>query len=394
MVLQRKAVKYLEITIHDQVLGFVHIQCAKKQLVSIGNYQQFFASNKDKFDIIFIDGTHTEEQVLIDIDNAFGCLEKNGVIILHDCLPPDSWHQRDPASVKPNENWNGNVWKAVLRTFNQSSFHCFVLDMDWGCGIIDTAKNQVALNLNLPQDLNNHLHFPLLLEYKCRPQDYLQKCVKVFYHLACIGNWMEVFTGQIRQLQENGFNNIHFSVLGSELELNTVYEKLEHLNFRGFTIFHSTDLRLFEKPSLQAMEVYAKQNEGYVLYVHSKGVSNAVDTTKVKWRNLMMKELVQNWEYCMLNLPNYDAIGVNWRVMPPVSHFCGNFWYASTRYLRKLQEFNHYYEHPRYRIWDAIESKRLGCEFWISSGREVPKVLSLFCSNVDFCNQAYWKNMG
>ena len=106
----------------------------------------------------------------------------------------------------------------------------------------------------------------------------------------------------------------------------------------------------------------------------------------------MMKELVDNWEYCIQQLSKYDVIGVNWRDMPPTSHFCGNFWYSSTRYLRKLADFRFYYDHPRYRVYNPVYDKRLGCEFWIGSGSVVPQILSVYCRNVDFCNYNYWIN--
>ena len=106
----------------------------------------------------------------------------------------------------------------------------------------------------------------------------------------------------------------------------------------------------------------------------------------------MMKELVENWECCILQLPHYDVIGVNWREMPPISHFSGNFWYASTRYLHTLPDVQQYYENPKYQIPDPINYKRLGCEFWIGSGSKTPRVLSIGWKNVDFCNMNFWKD--
>ena len=48
---------------------------------------EFFEQNKEMFDIIFVDGLHTEEQATIDIKNSLKVLNKNGSIIVHDCLP-------------------------------------------------------------------------------------------------------------------------------------------------------------------------------------------------------------------------------------------------------------------------------------------------------------------
>ncbi len=44
----------------------------------------FFNKNKINYDLIFIDGNHTINQVLKDTINSLNCLNKNGIIILHD----------------------------------------------------------------------------------------------------------------------------------------------------------------------------------------------------------------------------------------------------------------------------------------------------------------------
>jgi hypothetical protein len=60
-----------------------------------------------------------------------------------------------------------------------------------------------------------------------------------------------------------------------------------------------------------AIEEHARKIEGYVLYLHSKGVSNPFDENRMKWRRLMMHELIKNWVYCISRLKYYDVIGVN-----------------------------------------------------------------------------------
>ena len=389
---QRKASHYLEISPPDQMNNFNEIQCGNKACTYNNISDSFFEKNHDKFDIIFIDGLHTEEQVLKDIKYSFCCLKKGGIIILHDCMPPDAWHQRNHEEFKSGENWNGTVWKAALRVFNQTSLRCVLLDTDWGCGIIDTSKRQFPVCIQFPDELDFGLHYPLLLKYRKSVANYLRENVKVFYHLACMGNWLQVFTEQMIQLKENGFDNINLTVLGNKKELHIVQSICEELNLESSVLFNSPDFNYFETPTLLAIEKHVRENEGYVLYLHSKGVSNPFDETKVKWRRLMMKELVQNWEKCVLELPHYDSIGVNWRDMPPISHYCGNFWYASARYLRKLSDFKCYYQNPSHKIQDSFNQKRLGCEFWISSSQKAPSVLSLVYRNIDFCNQEFWKD--
>lgn len=399
LIKQRNYKRYLEIGMHGQQHNFAHIQCCDKIHLASGStphfdesYNFFFNYSNEKFDLIFIDGIHTEDQVLKDINNAFKSLKEGGTILLHDCMPPDAWHQRGVEEFHQGENWNGTVWKAVLRIFNQTKYKCTLIDTDWGCGIIDTAMSQSPLFRDLPPDLDYEVHYKWLLGYKTSVTAFLRDRIKLYYHLACMGNWQQVLEEQLLQLRENGFQQINMTVLGGKEDLQRVNLTCENLKLDADIIFHDSELNYFEQPALLAIEEYAKQNEGHVLYLHSKGVSNPNDDTKVKWRRLMMRELVENWESCVLQLTKYDLIGVNWRDMPPVSHFCGNFWYASTQYLRKLVNFKHYYQNPRFQIWDAINHKRLGCEFWIGSANEKPNVLSLFCRNVDFCNKDYWRD--
>jgi Methyltransferase domain len=397
LISERQGKSYLEIGVYNEDNNFNHIRCERKIGVDLnpittfqGTSNEFFEQNQEEFDCVFIDSIHTEEQTLKDIGNARRCLSEKGIIILHDCMPPDEWHQRPLEYFKDGENWNGTVWKAALKVFNYTKYKCTLVDTDWGCGIIDTANRQVPLRRDFPDQLDYNIHYSELLEYKINVSDFIKGHVKVFFHLACMGNWKEVFNEQMTQLNRNGFNKINLTVLGSEQDLQVVKDIMDMCYIDGNIIFNSPDHTCFEQPAMIAIEEYARCNSGYVLYLHSKGVSNSSDINKMKWRRLMMSELVDNWRNCMIQLPHWDVIGVNWRTMPPTSHFSGNFWYASTDYLRKLADFKTYYDNPRYDISNSNFNKRLGCEFWIGSGEAEPSVLSLFCKNVDFCTNYYW----
>lgn len=99
-----------------------------------------------KYDIIFIDGLHVEEQVTRDILNSLAHLEENGVIIVHDCNPPTEWHQRSYEEAKTNgcRLWNGTVWKSIV-CFRQArpDLQMHVVDTDWGVGIIKRGSQEL-----------------------------------------------------------------------------------------------------------------------------------------------------------------------------------------------------------------------------------------------------------
>jgi len=47
---------------------------------------EFFLSNKNKFDLIYVDGDHSANQVKVDIDNAWKLVNSGGLLILDDYL--------------------------------------------------------------------------------------------------------------------------------------------------------------------------------------------------------------------------------------------------------------------------------------------------------------------
>ena len=105
----------------------------------------FFEENVEKFDLIFIDGLHVYEQVKKDIINSINFLNKEGVILVHDCLPDTIGKQAVP---RYKMQWNGDVWKAIvdLRQRDDLEIHtCFV---DQGIGIIKKQINSSILKIN------------------------------------------------------------------------------------------------------------------------------------------------------------------------------------------------------------------------------------------------------
>ena len=105
----------------------------------------FFKENAEKFDLIFIDGLHVYDQVKRDIVNSINFLNKEGVILVHDCLPDTIGKQAVP---RYKMQWNGDVWKAIvdLRQRDDLEIHtCFV---DQGIGIIKKQINSSILKIN------------------------------------------------------------------------------------------------------------------------------------------------------------------------------------------------------------------------------------------------------
>ncbi len=141
---------YLEIGCHNNEV-FDKIEIEKKigvDPISGGNFRgtsdQFFAKNKLQFDCIFIDGLHEYDQVKKDILNSIKILNKNGIIILHDCLPSTINHQRVP---RTRYVWNGDVWKAIVEARTWQNVNTYTVLSDQGLGVIKKEKNSNILNI-------------------------------------------------------------------------------------------------------------------------------------------------------------------------------------------------------------------------------------------------------
>ena len=111
----------------------------------------FFAENKDKLDIIFIDGLHQYEQVKRDMLNAVEALSDDGVILVHDCLPRNYYAQLPFPS---GGDWNGDVWKAFVEMRTLPDIDCCVCLIDHGLGVIKKRKNSDKLELDNQDFLN------------------------------------------------------------------------------------------------------------------------------------------------------------------------------------------------------------------------------------------------
>lgn len=153
------AESYLEIGVYNPADCFDKIRIKHKESVDPGidglslathklTSDDFFASleAERRWDIIFIDGLHTGEQVYLDVKNALKHLNENGYIVLHDCNPPTIYHARELQSDRnqpAGASWNGTVWKAFqkLRTTHSNLLDMVTVDTDWGVGVLRKGKS-------------------------------------------------------------------------------------------------------------------------------------------------------------------------------------------------------------------------------------------------------------
>ncbi len=142
-----------------------------------------------------------------------------------------------------------------------------------------------------------------------------------------------------------------------------------------------------EWSTLEHVHRWAKKNDGYALYMHTKGVYRRGPTVE-DWRRMMTYFCVTRWRDCIKLFDDHrvGAVGCNlrnkppkakyfktkkWEGMPdpatvvPLYHFSGNFWWARSSAVRPLS-------HPMSQeAWDTPtykgRSKWLASERWIGT---------------------------
>jgi len=96
-------------------------------------------------DVVFVDGLHTYEQSLRDIENSLQYLRPDGVIVVDDCIPPNEPASR-PTRPSGNAPWCGDVWKALVHLRStRRDLRVFVLDCVFGLGIVTKEPARTML---------------------------------------------------------------------------------------------------------------------------------------------------------------------------------------------------------------------------------------------------------
>lgn len=154
--------RYLEIGVQNPDQNFNKVICKEKtgvdpacvpsrtygntlegwssQIIAVTS-DDFFNDTNGVYDLIFIDGLHTAEQVQKDFQNAIKILSPNGFIVLHDCNPEKQEHTIVPRPTKTG-HWNGDVYKFAAAMASVENEICrkngydlcaHTVDIDNGC---------------------------------------------------------------------------------------------------------------------------------------------------------------------------------------------------------------------------------------------------------------------
>ena len=175
---------------------------------------------------------------------------------------------------------------------------------------------------------------------KEKKKKYLSPKIFGFFHIATIlthkNRWESIVSELMEYLKAGGL--LKNTELFTKVYLGPkAYEYKNRINDNIKTMYAGTDLSLYEGPTLRELWRVCNETdeEFYVYYLHTKGVSYPPNTKSEPWRQHMSDAILLNWEKCVKVLDSgEDTCGIMWRC----DHYSGNFWWAKASYIRTLKK--------------------------------------------------------
>jgi len=177
-----------------------------------------------------------------------------------------------------------------------------------------------------------------------------EKDVVLYYHAYLDGNFKAIVQDQLTKTFMSG---LYKKLKRLELRCASPFEEdyvwLENLvkdyskiNIQRIEINKDEypDNYRESKITLQQLSEDAKQNDAIFGYIHTKGVFNT-GTVMDDWRLSMDWAVLVNWENCLTELENFDAVGPNLRYDTHVGyfpHFSGTYWWTTNNHINTLDD--------------------------------------------------------
>lgn len=175
----------------------------------------------------------------------------------------------------------------------------------------------------------------------------------------------------------NILDQIYLCNIGDPIDATVFSTFGEKITIRNL----SPDTQTFEFLTINAIHEYSIENDNTnILYLHTKGITHTnpeISACVMDWTNMMLYFLVEKHKTCIEKLKTHDAVGCNVQIRPH-KHFSGNFWWATTKYIRRLAPI-------------PTNSPRHDAEWWVLTPTQVV-VYSMHDSTVDHYHTRYPKD--
>jgi len=177
-----------------------------------------------------------------------------------------------------------------------------------------------------------------------------------FVHVAAINHWKATLKTQLDKICRSGLINrvdrIDIGIVGAD---DSIADSLNFLPSKARVVFCRPNLREYEFPTLQHVQNICRQQQCYVWYIHSKGVTNP-HGGQSGWRNKMEEFVLVNHCLAVSRLEQgysvaaaFGSLDVRWPIP-------GNFWWATSTHIASLSDVSSLNQANR---WEA--------ERWITS---------------------------
>jgi hypothetical protein len=170
------------------------------------------------------------------------------------------------------------------------------------------------------------------------PEGLLRVRLTHFYHVFADGDWRAPARDHFAALEKSNLiehlDSIRLGIVGSKPNREQVKTELP-----GVVVAESETG--WEQVTLTKAHHFAQSDDGAIFYAHTKGAF-ALSEFAARWRVSMIHDTVTGWRECVEALDEVDAVGSYWLKSWEPEHsdhgffFAGNFWWAQSAYLRKL----------------------------------------------------------
>jgi hypothetical protein len=195
--------------------------------------------------------------------------------------------------------------------------------------------------------------------------------INIFYHALIVEGCQDMIDEQLSKLKAycSTYDIYCFLFDSTDGKIKISEETMSGLRSvcKSVTLEPVNGYTTDECTTLSRMRHHALENDGYYLYMHTKGVTRVFHTDNERysyknienWRRLMEYFCLEKSEVCLQELENHDVVGCNYipkGAIPEIpAHYSGGFWWTKSEFLRKLPNIS------------SNTNNRFLAEFWLGT---------------------------
>lgn len=188
----------------------------------------------------------------------------------------------------------------------------------------------------------------------------------IFYHIFLCDRVNEIITEQLNRLIKSEILDSSdlficiTDIYNNQFPISEVNMELMKKYSIEITIEHQN---MYELSTLNKLYNHAKIHDGNYLYFHTKGATR-INDNDVKnqygdysyknvenWRHIMEHFNIDQWKVCVDSLKEFDTVGCNYNSTWGQPHYSGNFWWATSEFIKKLPNPMMFFDRMQGEMW-------------------------------------------